>query len=353
MSRHGAQARRISAMLTRLGPPLAIFLLAGPIVAGLVGTLLPAFGYLPALGGSGLTLAPLASLLGTPGIWMSVMLSLGVGLATTAVSLLTRHAVRRRVVGHADFLAHPASRVAAAVGAACCRGLRAGLPDRSVRHACADRLPRPDRLGAATRPADRPRPGGPGHDGGADRQGNPLPAADCPCRAAADRCRAHPRACGLAWLRPRRRLPAWFLAAALPTDPARGLRRHRLLDLGRRRGADSRADHAGAACGTAGRLDAGPGPVDALSRFRRRAAAALRDGAGDPDLGRHWNMSPAQCAVRHPRHGLALSQRRLAARRRSRGHDDCRPDGLRRSGDACAVVGGGAVAISRTRCPTG
>jgi putative thiamine transport system permease protein len=76
-------------MLTRLGPPLAIFLLAGPIVAGLAGTILPAFGYLPALGGRGFTLGPLASLLGSPGIWTSVALSLGVGLATTAVSLLT------------------------------------------------------------------------------------------------------------------------------------------------------------------------------------------------------------------------------------------------------------------------
>ena len=39
------------AMLTRLGPPLTVLLLAGPILAGLLGTILPAFGYLPALGG--------------------------------------------------------------------------------------------------------------------------------------------------------------------------------------------------------------------------------------------------------------------------------------------------------------
>ena len=49
-------------MLTRLGPPLTIFLLAGPILAGLTDTILPAFGYLPALGGTALTLAPLAEL---------------------------------------------------------------------------------------------------------------------------------------------------------------------------------------------------------------------------------------------------------------------------------------------------
>ena len=74
-------------MLIRLGPPLAIFLLAGPIVAGLAGTILPAFGYLPALGGTAPTLAPIAELFAQPGIRMSAALSLGVGLATTAVSL--------------------------------------------------------------------------------------------------------------------------------------------------------------------------------------------------------------------------------------------------------------------------
>jgi putative thiamine transport system permease protein len=74
-------------MLTRLGPPLAILLLAGPVVAGLAGTLLPAFGYLPALGGTALTLGPAAALFAQPGIWMSVALSLAIGLATTAVSL--------------------------------------------------------------------------------------------------------------------------------------------------------------------------------------------------------------------------------------------------------------------------
>ena len=35
-------------MLTRIGPPLAILLLSGPFLFGLFGTLVPAFGYLPA-----------------------------------------------------------------------------------------------------------------------------------------------------------------------------------------------------------------------------------------------------------------------------------------------------------------
>ena len=74
-------------MLTRLGPPLTVLLLAGPIVAGLLGTILPAFGYLPALGGVNFSFDPFRQLFGQPGIWMSVLLSIATGLATTAASL--------------------------------------------------------------------------------------------------------------------------------------------------------------------------------------------------------------------------------------------------------------------------
>ena len=74
-------------MLTRLGLPLVTLLLAGPIVAGLLGTILPAFGYLPALGGVGFSLGHFRQLFDEPGIWSSAMISLGSGLATTAVSL--------------------------------------------------------------------------------------------------------------------------------------------------------------------------------------------------------------------------------------------------------------------------
>ncbi|WP_425484064.1 ABC transporter permease [Allomesorhizobium camelthorni] len=74
-------------MLPRLGPPLAIAVLAGPILFGLAGTILPAFGYLPALGGTGFTLAHAEKLLTQPGIMMSALISLAAGLVTTAVSL--------------------------------------------------------------------------------------------------------------------------------------------------------------------------------------------------------------------------------------------------------------------------
>ena len=74
-------------MLSRLGPPLTIFLLAGPVLAGLFGTLWPAFGYLPALGGEALSLAPFRLLFSQPGIWQSAALSLTTGLVSTALSL--------------------------------------------------------------------------------------------------------------------------------------------------------------------------------------------------------------------------------------------------------------------------
>ena len=35
----------------RCAPPLTLLIFLGPVAAGLIGTLLPAFGYLPALGG--------------------------------------------------------------------------------------------------------------------------------------------------------------------------------------------------------------------------------------------------------------------------------------------------------------
>jgi putative thiamine transport system permease protein len=72
--------------LLTAAPTLTLALLAGPVLAGLAGTLLPAFGYLPAIGGDGFSLAPWRALAATPGIWRSVALGLGTGLAATAVA---------------------------------------------------------------------------------------------------------------------------------------------------------------------------------------------------------------------------------------------------------------------------
>lgn len=61
-------------------------LLLGPALLGLLGVLLPAFGYLPALGGESLGLAAWRALLDQPGLWRACLLSLGSGLASTLLA---------------------------------------------------------------------------------------------------------------------------------------------------------------------------------------------------------------------------------------------------------------------------
>ena len=67
-------------------PALTLVLLLGPVAAGLIGTVLPAFGYLPALGGHSASLEPWRALFAAPGIWESVRLSFVTGLGVTVVS---------------------------------------------------------------------------------------------------------------------------------------------------------------------------------------------------------------------------------------------------------------------------
>lgn len=74
-------------MLSRIGPPLAILLLVGPILFGMLGTLLPAIGYLPTLGGDTLSLEPFRHLFSQPGIMASATMSLISGVVTAGVSL--------------------------------------------------------------------------------------------------------------------------------------------------------------------------------------------------------------------------------------------------------------------------
>ncbi|MDZ7851101.1 MAG: ABC transporter permease subunit [Halomonas sp.] len=73
--------------MLRLAPVLIVVLLVAPILAGLAMALMPAFGYLPALGGDSLSLDPWRALFAEPGIWRSVVVSLASGLIATAVSL--------------------------------------------------------------------------------------------------------------------------------------------------------------------------------------------------------------------------------------------------------------------------
>lgn len=71
----------------RLPTVLVLMLMIGPVLAGLTGTVLPALGYLPALGGFALSPEPLQAVLSAPGIGRSIALSFATGLAATAVSL--------------------------------------------------------------------------------------------------------------------------------------------------------------------------------------------------------------------------------------------------------------------------
>ncbi|WP_404298532.1 ABC transporter permease [Halomonas sp.] len=73
--------------MLRLAPWLITLLLVGPILAGLVMALLPAFGYLPALGGETFSLMPWRELFAQPGLTRSVGISFASGLVTTAISL--------------------------------------------------------------------------------------------------------------------------------------------------------------------------------------------------------------------------------------------------------------------------
>ena len=57
------------------------------MVVGLLGAALPAFGYLPALGGRTISIAPFRELFAPPGIGISIALSFGAGIVTTAVSV--------------------------------------------------------------------------------------------------------------------------------------------------------------------------------------------------------------------------------------------------------------------------
>ncbi len=84
-ARQDAAARRGGLLRAVPALTMAIFLL--PVAAGLIGTWLPAFGYLPALGGETLGLAPWRALLAAPGLGTSIRLTLTSGLVATAASL--------------------------------------------------------------------------------------------------------------------------------------------------------------------------------------------------------------------------------------------------------------------------
>lgn len=68
-------------------PALTLVVMLGPVIAGLYGTVLPAFGHLPAAGLSGPTLDPWRALFDWPGIGRAVALSVTVGMGATVTAL--------------------------------------------------------------------------------------------------------------------------------------------------------------------------------------------------------------------------------------------------------------------------
>lgn len=69
-------------------PILTLLAMLGPVVAGLWGTLLPAFGHLPAAGLTGPSLGPFKDLFDWGGLPRAIMLSVSTGLLATLISLL-------------------------------------------------------------------------------------------------------------------------------------------------------------------------------------------------------------------------------------------------------------------------
>jgi putative thiamine transport system permease protein len=92
--------------MLRLAPALTLALLLGPVAVGLLWTLLPAFGYLPAIGAHEPSLDGWRDLLAFPGLATSLRLTLTAGIGATLLSLLL-------AAGFCALLAaHPAFRAA-------------------------------------------------------------------------------------------------------------------------------------------------------------------------------------------------------------------------------------------------
>lgn len=72
----------------RLVPALTLLVMLGPVVAGFLGTLAPAFGYLPAVGQTSASLDPFRDLTSWAGFYPSIKLSLTTGISATVLSLL-------------------------------------------------------------------------------------------------------------------------------------------------------------------------------------------------------------------------------------------------------------------------
>jgi putative thiamine transport system permease protein len=74
--------------MLRSAPFLTLLVFLAPVGAGLLGTILPAFGYLPVLGSRDFSLDPWRALLDYPGFNTALALTLGVGFGASVISFL-------------------------------------------------------------------------------------------------------------------------------------------------------------------------------------------------------------------------------------------------------------------------
>lgn len=84
----GCDTRSGRATLLPWAPLLTVAVMVGPVAAGVLGTLAPAFGVLPALGGHSLTFDAFAMLFDWPGITRASILSVTTGIAASVISLV-------------------------------------------------------------------------------------------------------------------------------------------------------------------------------------------------------------------------------------------------------------------------
>jgi len=68
-------------------PALTLLAMLGPVVAGLAGTVLPAFGHMPSIGAQGPSLAPFGALFAWPGLGAAIWTSVFTGFLATLLSL--------------------------------------------------------------------------------------------------------------------------------------------------------------------------------------------------------------------------------------------------------------------------
>ncbi len=67
---------------------ITVLLFGFPVLLGLIGIILPASGYFPALGKTNFSIDAARDFLATPGLWLSSWLSLRTGLLATFISLV-------------------------------------------------------------------------------------------------------------------------------------------------------------------------------------------------------------------------------------------------------------------------